>query len=255
MKTLGAYTVVHNCERILYPWKASILSSLALADRVFVCDAMSDDGTWEYLQEWAVREPRLEIMRHSWGTHHTILPTICNGILENRTLQAMDFAIQIQADEVVAEWSIKPTRDWLNNETASVVLGCPHYTHFCPDVHTTWPFIYERKAVLSRNSSRLRWSTAKGGDACSLVGAEWHNIPLEVFHYGKVQTGRQSEALHKEVTMQAMYKDLGFPDPKVMSQVQSGKLDYMQVFDPTVFTPYQGNHPYFALEWIAERAK
>lgn len=252
MSTLAVYTITHNCRRIAYPFEACVASALALADRVWWCDAESDDGTWEVAEAWAAREPRLRVMRHPWGDHHTILPRICNGVLED-ILSACDWAMQLQADEVACEWSFAAFREALDGLPRDVMLARPHYRHFCPDKDTTWPFIYDRKAVASRTASGARWDCSPGGDACALVGFPQADAPLDVHHYGKVQTGRERAALWKEATMQAMYADLGFPDPKLVRELAAGRIDYRRLFAGATFTPYAGPHPVFAADWLAGR--
>lgn len=240
--TLAAYTYVYNCRRIDYPFVESIQSSLLIADRVFVCDAFSTDGTWEVLTHLARTDPRLEIMQHPWGTHYRIQGQICNGILEGIGTR-YDYAIQIQGDEIVCEWSVEPfRRDLEIMRRDGWKLGRPKYVHLCPDYHTRFPFIYERKAVLSRTDGRIRYD--RDSDACSLAGAPWYDSSLEIMHVGKVQMGREREALVKELTMQEMYRSLGcFPDPKFVAQRERGTVDYREAFTAAEFTRYTGPWP------------
>lgn len=246
---LAAYTYVRDCKKIDYPFVESIQSSLVIADRVFVCDCMSTDGTWEALQSLAACDTRIEIMRHPWGEHYRVQGQICNGILERIEAEGYDFAIQVQADEIVCEWTVEAFRRDLANLPASVKLARPRYTHLCPDYRTRFPFIYERKAVLSRCRTGMRYDP--DSDACSIAGGETADVALELMHVGKVQIGREAEALEKELTFQKLYRDLGFPDPKFLAQQATGKVDYRKAFTAAEFTPYTGPWPAAILPRIA----
>lgn len=250
MSSLAAYTYTYNCERIKYPYKACIESALSVADEVFWCDCGSTDGTHEVAAEWASRDKRLHILNHDWGTHFSIQPKICNHILREIGTR-FDWSMLLQGDEVAAEWTFHDFRSQLDHLPSHIQLARPHYTNFCPDPWTTWPFIYDRKAVICRTGKGIRWDTA--GDACSLAGLPQADVGLEIFHYGKVQLGREREALHKELTFQELYRSKGFPDPKFVAQQKQDRVDYPEAFAGATFTPYTGPHPSFAGEWIAER--
>lgn len=234
---LAAYTYTHNCKRIDYPFVESVISSLSLADRVFVCDCESTDGTLETLQAMAASDNRIELLQHSWGTHYRVQGQICNMMLDRIERSGYDYAIQVQADEIVCEWTIAAFRRALESRPAH---GSPKYRHFCPDYRTTWPFIYERKAVLTSCRSGLRYDP--DSDACSVPAVE-RAVPLELHHVGKVQLNREEQALIKELTHQEMYRDLGFPDPKFIAMKEAGRVNYPQAFADSVFTPYTGPHP------------
>lgn len=246
--SIAAYTYSHNTLRYRYPILEAVQSALLLADRVFWCDCDSTDGTWELAQAAAKADPRIEVMRHPWGDHYTVLPHVANELLEAIGTR-YDWALQVQADEVLCEWTIEPFRRDLAILTRDKwQLARPFYRNFCPDYQTTFPFIYDRKPVLSRTTSGLRWDTR--GDACSLVGAAWYDLSLEFHHYGKVQVGREREALLKELEFQAMYKDLGFPDAKFLDQRESGVVDYRKAFAGASFAEYAGPHPAVMLRRI-----
>ena len=166
---LGVYTYVRDCVKIDYPFVESIQSTLLIADRVFVCDAYSTDGTWEILQALAACDTRIQIMRHPWGDHYSVQGRICNGMLERITAEGYDFALQVQADEIVCEWTIESfRRDLEHMHVTNIGLGRPRYIHLCPNYRTEFPFIYDRKAVLSRCSHQLRYDG--DSDACAMVG-------------------------------------------------------------------------------------
>jgi len=263
MDTLAVYLFGHNLEKIRYPYLESIESALDLTRFVNgqgavyygECDSIDDSLlriTTRFNREIANGE--LNLRRHPWGDHHTIQAYICNFLL-NEIGTRYEFALKLDADEVIHEASFEAFRHDLGSMALRrVPLGRPTYTHFCPDFGTTFPFIYDSKAVLSRTHAGLRYDTGKGGDACALGGgAEWQTR-LQIMHYGKVHTGRMPEALEKERSFQELYTELGFPDPKVKAQWEQGYLDYMRVFDVAAsrgeFQPFSGTHPRYMTDYI-----
>lgn len=247
---VGSYTYVRDCIKIDYPFVESIQSALLIADRVFVCDAYSTDGTWETLEALAACDTRIAIMRHPWGEHYRIQGQICNGMIERIEAEGYDFAIQVQADEIVCEWTVEAFRRDLAGMFADPHsrLGSPRYIHLCPDYRTKFPFIYERKSILSRCGRGLRYDP--NSDGCSIAGPTV-NLGLELHHVGKVQLGRERQALQKELEFQKMYVELGFPDPKFLAQEESGKVDYRTAFTGAEFTPYDGPWPAAIIPRIA----
>lgn len=241
--TVAVYTYTRNCVKIDYPFLESVQSSLLIADRVFVCDCESTDGTWEVLQAAARADNRIEVMRHPWGDHYRVQGQVCNGMLERIEAEGYTWALQVQADEVVCEWTAPAFREDLRQMAhGRLTLGRPLYRHFCPDYRTTWPFIYDRKSVLSSCKKGHRYDA--NSDACSLPPSEWsYKLGLEIHHVGKVSVGREEKALAKELEFQEMYRDLGFPDPKFLAQRDLGRVDYVAAFGPEKFTPYHGPHP------------
>jgi hypothetical protein len=255
MTSLAVYLFGHDLNKIAYPWKESIASASSLADAVFFAECSSSDGTWEDAQALAKKNPKLHLIQHSWGDHHTIQAKIANALLEEVGTR-YDYALKLDADEVPCEWTFdafRKTLEVMHNWQQG--LARPHYTHFSPDFDTVFPFIYDSKAVISLTRLGLRYDLGKGGDACALGGASEYQTRLEIFHYGKVQTGREREALYKEHEFQKLYYDMGFPDPKVEAQMEQGWLDYNRVFDVSKskgeFRRFTGVHPIFVQEWIA----
>ncbi len=264
-KQLAVYLFVYNTRKILYPWVESIQSALALTEgrgNVFVChclpvDGSEEDGTLEALRELAGRqEPgRLVLSLHDWGTSHEIQVGIANYLLDQIGTD-YEWALKLDADEVLHEASFEAFyRDLAIMHSTYKVLGKPHYTHFSPDPFTTFPFIYDSKAVLSLTRAGQRFHD---NDACALGGGgiPEHQTRLQIYHYGKMGYGREREALVKEVSFTKLYTDLGFPDPKVDAQRPAGWLDYDKVFDVARskgdFKPFTGTHPKFMDLYLEE---
>lgn len=258
--TLAVYLFGFNLNQIKYPWVASIRSALDLADAVYFCECYSDDTTWADTQTLfrdEIRDGKLVVSRHEWGKHHSIQAIIGNYLLE-QIGDEYDFALKMDADEVLAEWSFEAfAQDLRAMKGSGIGLGRPQYTHLCPDDRHTFAFIYDRKAVISRTSLGLRFEVREGGDACALGGASEVNTRLRVFHYGKMGMGREREAIKKEYDFQQLYTSLGFPDPLVVEQYQNqGYADYERIFHVAKsagqFWRYDGPHPKYVTPWLDE---
>jgi len=268
ISALSTYIFGHNLEKILYPYVASIDSALALTRSIngpgttgqvwlAICDC--EDDTEKIVREkfsTEIGNGELHIVYHPWGDHHTIQAKVGNFLLD-QIGESAAYALKLDADEVIYEESFENFReDFYHVARGNHVLARPHYTHFCPDFWTTFPFIYASKSVISRTSMGLRFSLGVGGDACALGGAPEVQTRLEIQHFGKVQTGRRREALAKEWTFQQLYTELGFPDPLVAKQWEGqGFIDYDEIFhvarERGDFQMYLGDHPVFVKDWIA----
>lgn len=259
--TVAVYLFGYNLNRIAYPWKAALRSALALGEQVYFCECESTDDTYDDL--WAtfaaeIADSKLVVIRHPWGDYHDIQAVIANELLDKIGTR-QDFALKMDADEVLCDWTFAPFRgDLAYMRAAEYQLGRPHYVHFCPDDQTTFPFIYESKAVVSATHAGLRFKRGRGQDACALSGAPEFQTQLRLHHYGKMHMGRREQALYKEQTFTELYHDMGFPDPRVKDQWGSGdKFDYLKVFEVARqaghFQPFHGQHPRFVQDWLAER--
>lgn len=269
--SLTVYLFGHNLEKIKYPYLASIASALALTSvtnetpSVIYAECDSDDDSLERILRCFPRELEsgaLQIRKHEWGTHHTIQAHICNYLLDEIGTKT-DFALKLDADEVLAEWSFTRFMGDLENLIYRPrILAKPHYTHFLSR-DREWPFIYDSKAVISKTANGLRFDTNVRGDACALGGAPEVQTRLEIHHYGKFNPGREVEALEKEVSFQKLYSHpedaIGFPDPKVIAQIEQGYLDYGRVFDESLakgeIRDYHGPHPIFVHDWLKEMSE
>lgn len=259
--TIACYMFGYNLNRIAYPWKACLRSALALAEQVYVAECFSQDNTYpDLLESFApeIADGHLVVIQHPWGDYHDIQSHIANALLE-RIGHRQQFALKLDMDEVLCEWTFDQFwGDLAYMRATEYQLGRPRYVHFSPDDKTTFPFIYDSKAVISQTAAGLRFNYGPGQDACALDGAAEFQTQLRVHHYGKMHMGRREQALYKERTFTELYHDRGFPDLKVKAQWDAGdKFDYDKVFDVAraegKFQTYTGLHPSFVQDWLKER--
>ena len=262
MATTGLTTFLfgYNLEKIVYPWREAIASALPISDQVIFCECFSEDNTWAEVQQLAAKEPKLLLTRHPWGNHYTIQSFISNHCLR---LVQTPWVLKLDADECIHHDSYSKFVNELRQIEMASIKGCrPHYTHFTPDFDTTFPFIYDRKATVVYLPYGWHFGTGYKEDACEFTYQHRPpvvDVSLEIYHYGKVQTGRRREALHKELDFTALYTELGFPDRIVVKQSETtGVIDYNEVFQVAkargLFQPFTNTHPQAMLPYI-ERMK
>ena len=274
MKTnLTCVTLVHNVTKIKYPWKYSILSALPICDRVVVVNSgPNDDSTTEELCQLAENNEKIVIVTDDkesgkmmfnrnidWRYHEGCeWPDHANKISDvwNIGYNYVDtaWAMELQADEVLAEWEYPLLLDILPCLPSYIQVGMVRFLHFCGDLKHQFPFIYQELPKFCRIASGIRTY----GDAFALRvpgGTPLTVLPLTYYHCGKVHTGRESEAAYKEYTWQRdMYAGKLFdqPDPLVKAAYDAGTMDFFKVFEvqPSMkVTDYNGPWPAMVKEW------
>ncbi len=272
MKTnLTVVTLVHNVTKIKYPWKYSILSALPICDRIVVVDSgPNDDDTTEELCQLAQKNHKiiivtdkkesrkLEILagfqsKIDWRYHEGCAwPDHANKISDvwnvGYDFVETEWAMELQADEVLAEWEYGPFLTDLHCLPPWIQVGMVRFLHFCGDLKHQFPFIYQELPKICRTASGIRTF----GDAFALRvpgGTPIAELPLTFFHCGKVHTGREKEAAWKEYTWQRdMYEGKLFEkaDPLVKEAYDKGTMDFFKVFGPQKslkITDYSGPWP------------
>lgn len=120
---ISSYTLTFNCDSQNFPWKESIQSHLDFSDQVVVIDDKSTDGTWEYLVEWAKREPKLLIEQPEKPTDKRL--SIYSGSFmktRGRQLSTGDFLWQFDVDEIVHELDYTKIRSLCEKLPAGIEL-------------------------------------------------------------------------------------------------------------------------------------
>lgn len=249
MSGLTTLLLAHDLERIRYPYLPCINSVLPISDEVLVIDCDTTDDSIEQIR--ALNDPRIRILKGEWGTHYTIQGKMINlGISEVKT----PFFFQIDADEVLYETSYREMQAIVDFK-GNLEAARPNYIHFVSDFSTTFPFIYLSRIRIAKTGCGW-WAV---GDACDIDKQGKPNVyqtkEVKIAHFGKIHVGRRKQALYKESSFQELYRDLGFPDRKVVDSLPSGVLNYDYVFGSTKdegkFQPFTGEYPEFAKEWMA----
>ena len=248
--SLGIYQFIRNGDYFDYPWRESLLSVIPIADQISVVECNSDmDNTYEELIEFRDEFSTIEkfkIIRQDWVKDYRELSSRANyaSLFLNT-----DFKWQLQADEVLHENQYDYIRNFLSTVYNQTTFTCIKikYHHFIGNFSTTFPFVYSEIKRIYRTGSGWRLI----GDACELAGESEDkviNSEIEVFHYGKVHS--YEKGFKKEISFQNLYKDIGFPDPKMkIMQETLGKdmCDYLFLFEESIkkgeTKEFKGIHP------------
>jgi len=102
--SISGYTTVYNCIKQDYPFKQCITSMLPFCEEICVVDGGSSDDTWEQLNEWAAREPKLKIKQIIRDWNHPRF-AVFDGMqkAEARSMCTSTFCWQMDSDEIVHE--------------------------------------------------------------------------------------------------------------------------------------------------------
>lgn len=262
MTTFSVFSFGHNLNLIRYPYLASIQSALVLTRKLnkgngaaYFAICSCSDGTEDDIRDrfkHEIASGELKLIQHDWRDHHHVQVEICNHLLDEIGTN-QSYAMKLDADEVLHQDSFDNFEtDLMRMNHFGMVLGNPHYTHLL-DPKRDFDFIYRDRAVIVQTKSGLRF---EDNDACAIGGHQEFKTRLEVFHFGKWSPGREREALFKEITFTKGYADLGFPDPRVVAQLNQGYLNYDAVFENAKqhgeVREWHGTYPVFAEGWVKE---
>ena len=245
--TLGIYLIAHDLEAYDYPFIEALDSALPIADELVINECGSTDGTLAALQAWAQKSSKVQIVQSEWIDNWrqlAVLGNYCVPFLKT------EWAWQLQADEIIHEDSYREIRRRIHEDYGNdpdITAMNVHYTHFVANYETTFPFQYDRLVRIARRGRG--WQLI--GDACHLAGGDPRGVvdtSIQVFHYGKVHAG--STAWQKEWDFQQLFRDNGFPDPKMQEMRQKlGEqfCDYLYLFrdyfNRGEFKQFEGRHP------------
>lgn len=254
---LIGYTIIRNMFQYDYPLEECVFSVLPIVDRHIICECYSDDGTYEEILRWKKDNPKIQLLRHDWADHYTILQQVANHILSN--VCEGDWSFQLQADEVMHEDSWQMLRELPRYCQDQGAIGARfNYTHFMANYRTEFDFMYRRKRAFVQQWHGWVWDN----DACQLMNGQgkFIDVPIEVFHYGKVHEAKV--ALEKEIAFQEMYRGVppGFPDPRLQEMDEAiEKMDYYYLFDHAIkqgeVREFTGTHPKIMAKRIAKARK
>jgi len=194
---------------------------------------------------------KIKLLRREWVKHYTEISYLANWTASHID-ENIDYCMQLQSDEVIHEKDLdllrrSPSLMNLNNKTASSW----QYQHFIGNPETVFPFCYSELVRIVRRGEN--WEIIGDGVQFNKFGKmipenEVLKTDIEVFHYGKMKDPRKG--YKKEVDFQNLFKDIGFPDPRMAEMKEKlGEeyCDYVYLFESNVvdnkIREFKGTHP------------
>ena len=246
MKVSG-FTFMRNCQRLGYPFAASVRSILPLVDEYVVALGPSDDGTEEVLR--GIGDPKIRILPTRWNEQIRSDYSVKGFVYGQQKSVALfnctgDWAFYLEADEVVHEQDLPRIRSamerHLNDERVEALAF--DYLHFYGNANTyAWsPRWYRTEARIIRNTIPV-W----GPEGLFFVVLDTHkrgrypraaHTGATIYHYGWVKTEAQINQRKQGVAKYWTDKPL----PRTV---------YAEV-DPATLRRFEGTHPQVMEDWI-----
>lgn len=249
MTGITVVQLVHNIEKIKYPWPMSLESALPIADKIIVvCAGPHEDKTERWVNAFAkANGEKVSVIAENprfFGTcpadyefaYYTKLawPKTKDGLARlvqlGFDLSNTDIVMQLQADEILDEEDYPKYLSMKDSSAAAWRFG---FRHFCHDFGHIQRFMYGAvdwgDAGVVR-ACRFDSDYVNTDDAVQMVG----NGPVEdlgnvIWHCGKIDVGREEAASFKEMDFQALYPP-PFPDPKMVAAFGARWLSYEDIF-------------------------
>lgn len=257
MITLGGLICIRNGNLLDYTWRESIKSLLPVCDRVFVCDADSQDGTLEELQDWAEKEPKLRITHYPWPNPKGDADFWVKWINAGRVQMDTDYQLQLDADEVLSEDSYPAVLQFkeIAGRAPRFSVWC-HRLNFWKDPFHLIPHGHCCGHRVVRFGPQAVWMPSDGPHP---LGAPMVNMAvdsgIQIFHYGFLRD--RAAFFRKAKALQGMFWD--HYDPRLVEAEEKTKDggNWMEVPGICHFqdklVPYTGKHPKVAWQWLADR--
>lgn len=256
---LAGFSYIYNGIDFDIPFIESIKSVIHIVDEFVLTECYSKDGTWEKCLKLQEEYPnKIKLLRRPWVEHFSEISLLANWTATHID-EDIQYCMQLQSDEVIHEKDLDILRRLpelmnLNNKTAARW----RYNHFLGNPSTTFPFCYsELVRVIKRG---LGWQIIGDGvqyakDGSLLPPEEVLETNIQVFHYGKMKDPKKG--FKKEVDFQNLFKDVGFPDPKMKEMKEKlGEeyCDYVYLFESNIvdnkIQKFEDSHPLVMHEYL-----
>lgn len=249
---IQGYTLTRDVFVNDYCAELSIKSMLGCCDKVLVCDSDSTDGTRQWLDEWASREPRLRIINWPWPNPVGEKFFLVRWINFAREHLEYDMQLHIEADECLHEDSYPAI-------IAASEMGVPRMfdrLNFWRDAKHLSPDGTYCGHRVARLGPSMMWMSSDAPDphGSQQLVTDAHTTPpnpmLKIFHYGAL---RKNEAfIRKSEIMQTAV--LNSFDSRLRQAKEKGVHWETMCRDGLAdLKPFTGTHPAIAKAWLEER--
>ena len=246
-------------EAFDFTWKEAVQSLLPICSEVVLSiGSGGDDNTEELALAWAQREPKIKVVIYPWPNPVADIDWWVTWINQARQHLKTDFMFQLDADEVLAEWSYPEVREFIQSQSGELKPGNKQAT----GIVTRYNFWRDHRHLIPKGHC-CGWRVIRlaptglwlGSDAPHPLAQEAmarsENTGIEIFHYGFL---RRHEALFEKGRANGMYF-FGNVDARVEASAKEGAkwmegnpFEWCNSLDD-----YKGEHPEIAKPWLVER--
>lgn len=262
MITIGGNVSIRNGNSLDYSWKEAVESLLPVCDTVTVCDGYSDDGTWEDIEAWSTRDPRIQPLRYPWPPESIGTGDFWVDWL-NFTREHIheDYHLQLDGDEVLCPTAYA-TLNWFRqtlNPGDRVVLQAERL-NFWRDARHLAP---HGKLCGNRVIRFAPWDMWLPSDAPHPKAEEAMRLARDpdhtifIFHYGFL---RHRAAMFEKAARCRYYfcgtQFINREDPRIAA-VRDKPGNWMERIEGIDWIndllPFDGQHPPQMIPWLTER--
>lgn len=264
--TLGGAVCVRNGNDLDYCWKEAVQSLLPVCDEVVLCIATGNsDATEAEARAWAHIEPKLKICIYAWPDPVADLDFWVNWLNYAREHIRADWHFQLDADEILADWSYPLLRAFVKEQSTMrrPATGIVTRYNFWRDHRHLIP----EGNCLAKRVIRLAPRDLWLGSDCphpkareaqdrsvsvSEITPEYTLRDIEIFHYGFL---RRHEALLNKGRANGQFF-FGAVDSRIETAAKEGANwsqsaclpDWTRNLDK-----YEGKHPAIGMKWLNQR--
>ena len=241
---ISGFTIARKAVAFGYPLAESLRSLLPLVDEMVVNVGDADDGTWETVQ--ALADPKIVAFRSTWDLNKHDGLTLSEETNKALALCRGEWAIYLQADEVLHERDLPALRAALERyrEGRTEALSLRYY-HFYGSYQTYKddPRLWYRRAT---RIIRTGIGIESVGDACAFMrrqGDAWRkpkrrDLGVYVYHYGRVRPPEQM--VLKQLSFERLYRSDAWLAQHGLSQDMAAEEVYT---DTGHLRAFRGTHP------------
>lgn len=247
--TLGGNVCIRNGFALDYCWREAVKSLLPICDEVVICDIESTDGTREWIDAWAAKEPKINVVSHPWTDpvrDNQWWPEIVNYARQHLKT---DWFIQLDADEILFEEDYELVKDAAKNQR---VCYCRRLNFWSDPQHLIPEGVCCGSKVLRIAGTKMPIPSDYPYEPANETCARAVESQIRIGHYGflrhRAQFFTKAKVVHKIWS--------GELDPRLASAENfKGKWSTM----PGVtgwedrLVAYSGTHPKIIHDWLKER--